>query len=69
MNKMKFEVDKSIKTKIENLQCPIHHKSPKVNFTEKGFQVSCCCKEFEEEIISKSQKAIADALVEQIHKP
>lgn len=66
MSRLSSTMERSIKSKIETATCSIHGEHPKVTFTEKGFSVSCCCENFRQDTISKCEKAVGEALQEEI---
>ncbi|WP_417187028.1 hypothetical protein [Bacteroides sp.] len=68
MSRLPSNIERSIKSKIEMTKCSVHGEHPKVTFTQQGFTVSCCCEKFRKDTITKCEKAVGDALQEEIFK-
>lgn len=66
MSQLPSSVQRNIKSAIERTLCREHREHPKVTFTSKGFNVSCCCEKFRSETIKKCEDAIGQALHEHI---
>ena len=69
MSRLPYNVERRIKSNIETAKCSVHEKHPNVIFTQQGCKVSCCCEKFRKETIAKCEKAIGEALREEIFKP
>lgn len=65
-NKLPSDVQRTVKSTIERMSCPVHHEHPNVSFTSQGFSISCCCDEFKEHINSQAEKIVADAMEKHI---
>lgn len=65
MNELDYN---SIKRKIEIQKCPEHKEHPKFIKNSKGFEIKACCENFRSQLITKSEKVIAEETEKALEK-
>ena len=66
MNNLAFNYQQAVKIKVERMKCPEHGEHPKVIFTEQGVRISCCCDKFLRQVENECDKAITQAIDDEI---
>ena len=65
---MTASIEQAIRMRISRERCPVHHKHPKITFTNKGFELECCCESFHRALVPKIEKIVGDAMGEEIER-
>ncbi|MGP1514471.1 MAG: hypothetical protein ACTTJH_00740 [Bacteroidales bacterium] len=54
----------SIKNQLEMMTCLKHGKHPKITIKGQSFSIDCCCDEFKQQIINKSEELVLKSIEE-----